>query len=34
MVVTRLAASPKTSAAPDFTVIAQTSQMPGKRRKG
>ena len=33
MVVTDLAASPETCTTPDFTVIAEDMQTPGKRRK-
>ena len=34
MVITDLAASPETRSAPDFTVITEDVQNPGKRRKG
>jgi hypothetical protein len=34
MVITDLAASPETRSAPDFTVITEDLQTPGKRRKG
>ena len=34
MVITDLAASPETRTAPDFTVITEDRQTPGKRRKG
>jgi len=34
MVITDLAASPETRTAPDFTVITEDTQTPGKRRKG
>jgi L,D-transpeptidase catalytic domain len=34
MVITDLAASPETRSAPDFTVITEDAQTPGKRRKG
>ena len=33
MVITDLAASPETRTAPDFTVITEDAQTPGKRRK-
>jgi hypothetical protein len=34
MVITDLAANPETRSAPDFTVITEDVQTPGKRRKG